>query len=173
MKKNHHDPPQFFLRFFRWFCHPELRDYIEGDLVELYRERVNVKGKRRADIKIIFDVLLLFRPGIIRPSSNYHLNQIDMFRNYLKIAWRNLLKRKAFSIINISGLTAGMVVAMLIGLWIRDEVSFDRNFKNHDRLAEIMLEQVQKGITYTGRTIAPPLANVLRDKYSEDVQELF
>ena len=41
-----------------------------------------------------------------------------MFKNYLKIAWRNLLKNKTYSFINIAGLAAGMAVAMIIGLWI-------------------------------------------------------
>jgi putative ABC transport system permease protein len=50
MKTN---PPQLPLRFFRWFCHPKLLKYIEGDLIELYEERVKEKGKRTADIKFI------------------------------------------------------------------------------------------------------------------------
>ena len=52
-----------------------------------------------------------------------------MFKNYFKIAWRNLLKNKFFSIINISGLAVGISVALLIGLWIWDEVSFDKAIK--------------------------------------------
>jgi hypothetical protein len=52
-----------------------------------------------------------------------------MFRNYCKIAVRNLLKYKTFSVINISGLALGMAVALLIGLWIWDELSYDKNRK--------------------------------------------
>ena len=59
-------PPQLFLRFFRWYCHPKMQDYIEGDLMEVYERRVKQSGKRKADIRFIIDVLLLFRPGIIR-----------------------------------------------------------------------------------------------------------
>ena len=64
-------PPSLFLRFFRWFCHPKLRDSIEGGLMELYYERVKEFGKRKADRKFIADVLLLFRPGIIRPREGH------------------------------------------------------------------------------------------------------
>src|SRR5271156_246683 len=109
MKKN--SPPKYFLRFFRWFCHPKLRDHIEGDLMELYDERVKEKGKRNADTKFIFDVLLLFRPGIIKPTEGYkNLNNYGMIKSYFKIGWRNFVKNKGYSSINIIGLAAGMTV---------------------------------------------------------------
>lgn len=131
-------PPEIFLRFFRWFCHPELRDYIEGDLMELYKERIKTLGKRKADIKFIIDILLLFRPGIIRPFSNVHfINQQEMFKNNVKIAWRNMMKRKMYSFLNVAGLTAGMTVAILIGLWINDELSFNTWHKNYSRIAQV------------------------------------
>ena len=56
-----------------------------------------------------------------------------MFKNYFKIAWRNLIKNKGISFINIGGLAVGMAVATLIGLWIWDELSFDKQNKNYDR----------------------------------------
>lgn len=61
-----------------------------------------------------------------------------MIKNYFKIAWRNLLKGKAYSAINIGGLAVGMSVAILIGLWIYDELSFDKYHKNYDRIAQVM-----------------------------------
>lgn len=60
-----------------------------------------------------------------------------MLKNYIKIAWRNLVHNKVFSIINISGLAMGMAVALLIGLWMHDELSFNKSFKNYSRLASI------------------------------------
>ena len=47
MKSTTQYPPKLFLRFFHWFCHPKLKDSIEGDLVELYDERVKELGKRK------------------------------------------------------------------------------------------------------------------------------
>ena len=168
MKKIHHDPPRFFLRFFRWFCHAELRDYIEGDLMELYEERIKDKGKRRADLKFITDVILLFRPGIIRPSVNNNLNQIDMFRNYLKIAWRNMMKKKMYSFLNLAGLSTGMAVAILIGLWIQSEVSFNKNFELHSRLAQVMVYQALDELSGVGGTVSEPMVEPFRTTYSGD-----
>jgi len=60
-----------------------------------------------------------------------------MIRNYIKTAWRNLLKNKFYSVINIAGLTLGLAIGILILLWVQDELSFDtfhRNAKNIYRL---------------------------------------
>jgi putative ABC transport system permease protein len=65
-----HSPPKFFLRFFRWYCHPKMQDYIEGDLMEVYEKRKALSGKLKADLHFMVDVLLLFRPGIIRPTKD-------------------------------------------------------------------------------------------------------
>lgn len=59
-----------------------------------------------------------------------------MLKNYLKIAFRNLLRNKAFSIINIAGLAIGMASAMLILLWIQNEVSYDQFHEKKDRIYE-------------------------------------
>lgn len=120
-------PPRPFLRFFRWFCHPKLLKYIEGDLMELYEERAKELGERKADLRFIIDVLLLFRPGIIRPSQrDKDINNFGMYKNYLKIGWRNIIRQKAYSALNIAGLSIGMACSILILLWVQHELSYDR-----------------------------------------------
>jgi len=91
-----------------------------------------------------------------------------MFRNYLKVAWRNLLKSKLYSTINIAGLATGMAVAMLIGLWIYDELSFDRhNTDNYDRIGQV-LQNVNFGSGTDTYGIVPiPLAKDMRDHYPD------
>ena len=59
-----------------------------------------------------------------------------MLKNYLTIAWRNLLKNRAFSFLNISGLSIGMASAVLILLWIQNGVSFDRFHQNKGYIYE-------------------------------------
>ena len=60
-----------------------------------------------------------------------------MFKNYFKVAFRNLVRNKGFSIINISGLAIGMASAILILLWIQNEVSYDQFHTNKDRIYEV------------------------------------
>src|SRR5690349_16145387 len=95
-----------------------------------------------------------------------------MFKNYFKIAWRSLLKNKASSFINISGLAAGMAVAILIGLWIYDEVSFNKSFKNHKRIAQIMQRFTINGETGTGVTIPFPTGDALRKSFGSDFKHI-
>jgi putative ABC transport system permease protein len=91
-----------------------------------------------------------------------------MITSYLKIGWRNLIKNRLSSVINILGLATGMAVVLLAGLWIWDEVSFDRYFRNHSQLAQVMCNQTNNGETYTGTTVAVPLGNALQTKYGQD-----
>lgn len=150
-----------------------MQDYIEGDLMEVYERRAKAVGERKADIRFIIDVLLLFRPGIIRPMGrNEDLNYFDMYRSYLKIAWRNLLRTKGYSFINITGLAVGMTVAMLIGLWIWDEVSFNSYFAHRDRLAQVMLNATHEGTTYSHGTVQMPMGDALRSGYGADFEAM-
>jgi ABC-type antimicrobial peptide transport system permease subunit len=147
-----HSPPKLFLRFFRWFCHPKVLKYIEGDLMELYDERLKKLGKKKADLKFIIDVLLLFRPGIIRPAEGYQsINHYGMYKNYLRTGWRNLVKNKVFSFINISGLSLGLACSVLIALWVQDEYNMDAFHENSDRIFTVTSrEYAGREITYGG-----------------------
>jgi len=91
-----------------------------------------------------------------------------MLKNYFIIAWRNLIKSKVYSAINIVGLATGMAVAILISLWIWDELSFDHYHTNHQQLAQVMTTQTFNGETGTGSAVAMPLGTELRAKYGSD-----
>jgi putative ABC transport system permease protein len=91
-----------------------------------------------------------------------------MLRNYLKIALRNLAKNKVYSFINIAGLATGMVVAMLIGLWIYDELSFDKYHQNYDRIAQVMQHQTYNGAIGTQTSVPFPIGAELRTSYGSD-----
>lgn len=91
-----------------------------------------------------------------------------MFRNYIKIALRNLLKNKVYSGINLLGLATGMAVTLLIGLWVWDEVTFNHNFQNYDRIAKVMTTQTFNGHTGTNHAVSMPLGIELRNKYTSD-----
>src|ERR1700712_2796311 len=91
-----------------------------------------------------------------------------MFRNYLKTGWRNLVKNKVYSFINIGGLAVGMAVAMLIGLWVYDEISYDKYHQNYDRIAQVMQNTTQNGEIGTGTSVPPMMAEEIRNNYGSD-----
>ncbi len=86
-----------------------------------------------------------------------------MIKNYFKTAWRNLIRNKGYSVINIGGLSIGMAVAMLIGLWIHHEISFNRYHKNYGRIGQVMIHNGDG--TYNALPI--PLGLELRASYSD------
>ena len=90
-----------------------------------------------------------------------------MLQNYFLLAWRHLTKKKVYSVINIAGLSTGMAIALLIGLWINDELSFDHYFPNHQRLAIVLESDSAQGMHYRGSTIMVPLGAALRNNYSD------
>ena len=90
-----------------------------------------------------------------------------MIRNFLVIAWRNMRKSKGYSAINIIGLATGMAVALLIGLWIWDELTFDRYHENHAKLAQIMTNQTFNGERGTGPAVSVPFGLDLRLKHTD------
>jgi putative ABC transport system permease protein len=91
-----------------------------------------------------------------------------MFQNYLKVAWRNLLKNKTQSVINIAGLSVGMAVTLLIGLWIYDEVTFDAQNPGYGRIAKVIQNVSMNGEIQTWNSTPYPLANDLREHYGSD-----
>lgn len=155
-------PPRLPLRFFRAFCDPQICDVIEGDLIELHRERIASIGKRKANLRFSKDVLLLFRPGIIRPLGfSPNLNHTAMYRNYFKIGFRNILKYKTFSFINIFGLALAMSVSMLILMMLADQNRYDQFHEKKDRIYRVLSDYEGSKNHYA--TSPQPLATALAE----------
>ena len=90
-----------------------------------------------------------------------------MIQNYLKIAWRNLLKNKAFSFINILGLSIGIAVCFIIMLFVYDELSYDHFNKNADRIVRIYFKANMGGGKINEAGVMPPVAKALKNDYPE------
>lgn len=90
-----------------------------------------------------------------------------MLKNYIKIAWRNLVNHPTYSLINILGLAVGMAVTIIIGLWVHGELTFDGHFKNKEKIAQFFQSQTFNGSIGTGRAIPRPLEFELRNNYNQ------
>ncbi len=95
-----------------------------------------------------------------------------MLKNYFLLAWRHLGKNRAYTTINIAGLSIGMAIALVIGLWITDEANFDHYATNHSRLAAGMLNMrlnnaAKKEDFYTFQMIMMPLGSTLHTQYKD------
>ncbi|HTQ63808.1 MAG TPA: ABC transporter permease [Puia sp.] len=92
--------------------------------------------------------------------------------NYLKTGWRFIRKNRLTSIINIGGLAVGMAVAILIGLWVWDEISFDHNNKNHDRIAQVWQNGLMNGEKNSWLVLPMPLSQTLRQEHGSDFSKV-
>jgi ABC-type antimicrobial peptide transport system permease subunit len=95
-----------------------------------------------------------------------------MIKNYFKTAFRSITKNKMHSLLNITGLSAGMAVTLLIGLWINNELSFDKYHRNYNSIAQVMQNQTFSGETSTQPTIPMPLGEELRTSYGREFSKV-
>ncbi|AYB29955.1 ABC transporter permease [Chryseolinea soli] len=95
-----------------------------------------------------------------------------MYTSYFKIGWRNLVRNKGYSLINIGGLALGMAVAMLISLWIYDELAFNKYHQHYDRIARVMRNLNMNGETLTTTILPSALGDELRTKYGNQFEQV-
>jgi putative ABC transport system permease protein len=95
-----------------------------------------------------------------------------MIKNYFKIAFRNLIRSKGYSLINIGGLAVGMAVTMLIGMWVYDEISFNRYHQNYDRIAQVYQHQIINDEIQTLAAGPMPIGQELKTSYKSDFKHV-
>ncbi|MCB0687884.1 MAG: ABC transporter permease [Saprospiraceae bacterium] len=98
-----------------------------------------------------------------------------MFSNYIKIAWRNLLRNRNYSFINIIGLAVGLACVMLIALYLQDELSYDKFHPNGDRIYRMALERKYPGRSRDYAIIPHSYAEAVKTEFAsvEDACRLF
>jgi putative ABC transport system permease protein len=130
-------PPRWADQLLEWRLPDRVLEEVQGDLYERFHKWVKVYGEKEARKQYAWDVVGYLWPRVGLPfvlKRNEKIyqrpNYPDMFSNYFKIALRNLLRHKAFSLLNIAGLAIGMASSILIFSWVQDEWSYDR-FHTH------------------------------------------
>jgi len=161
-------PPRLAQRFLRWYCKPQLLEYVEGDIEEDFAKRFYKSGARSARLYYTLDVLRFFKPFAIRKFSKT-LNSNNMFKINSRIAFRNLAKNKLYSFINITGLAIGIAACLIISHYVLFQLSFDRFHEKADRTFRVTTTSYRNGVygntgLYCGYALAPAL--------SRDIPEL-
>lgn len=139
MKKNrkHIKPPRLAELFLSWFIKDELSEEVLGDLEEKFYSTLEQKSKQKAKRNYWYQVLKYMRPFALKILKSQHSNKTTMIRHNLLVSYRNMTKNKVHSFISITGLSLGMIVTILIGLWVADELSFNMYHKNYDRIVQV------------------------------------
>lgn len=164
-------PPRWATKLLAWWGHPDTLEEVQGDLLELYDYWVSAVGKRRADWRYSLSALKLLRPlAKPKPSTDYsspYFLSPAMIRSYFLIAWRNLNRNRAFSAINIIGLSIGLATCILISLFVLDELSYDRFNEKADRIVRVFFQGSMNGGKIREAHVMPPTAQTLKQEYPE------
>jgi putative ABC transport system permease protein len=137
-----------------------------GDIQEVSHAIFREKGKLRATLWHIREAGKAV-PRFLKESIRW---RAVMFKNYIKIAFRNIKRHKGYSLLTITGLTVGMACFILISLFVRWELSFDRFHKNGDRIHRIIVENTKGTFNYGKTTmgvIPSPMAESIAEEFPE------
>jgi putative ABC transport system permease protein len=148
-------PPRLAVRFFNWLCNDHLSEAVLGDMIELYERRRKSLPRWKADALFISNVIQFIQPFAIRGKSSPSLNTFGMYKNYFTIAWRTFLKSKGYSFINIAGLAVGLSACLLIGLYVKHELSYDRFHEKASRVYRVNMD-LKFGDNHLGLAVANP-----------------
>ncbi len=132
-------PPEWPLKLLRFFVKEKYIEEIEGDMEELFLTNAEELSLAKAKRIYTWEMVKLLRPILLRNwKTSPTFNQYAMYKNYYKIAWRNLVKKKAYSFINIFGLGLGIACCLLIFMFVQDELSYDNYHEKKERIYRVI-----------------------------------
>jgi putative ABC transport system permease protein len=136
---------------------------FSGDIDEIYQYKCACGSKRRAKLWFWLRVLESI-PGIIRDIVYW---RSIMIKNYLKIAMRNFQRHKGYSFINIAGFAIGMAVCLLILIYVRHELSYDKYHKDEDRIYRIAQDIRTQTSNRLFAAVSPMVAPTLKAEFAQ------
>ncbi len=168
MNPEHPRPPGLALRILRRLAIQGEEYSVLGDLEEEYNEIAKDIGADK--VKFWFWMQTL---KAIPAFTKYKIYwSAQMFKNYLKIALRNIRKHKGYSFINIFGLAVGITCCILIFLWVQDEFSYDHFHENGDNLYIVGTRQRLGNRTSTSSGTPPALGPAFKKEYPEIINSV-
>ena len=170
--KNHITPPRLAEKLLLWFLKDELAEEVLGDLDEKFYSTLNQHSTRKAKRNYWYQVIQYLRPFAFKFFRSKHLNNNAMIKHNFKVSIRHLLKDKGYSIINIGGLAIGMVVAMLIALWVNDELSFNKNHSNYESIVQLMRHDTRAGETNTNSFLPTGAVTLVQEKFGDQIEQI-
>lgn len=127
-------PPKLARRLLHLFLRDNLAEEVEGDLEEQFFAKLEETTPTKANLNYWYQVLNYLRPFAIRKSKRLHLDHYTMFRHNFLLTYRSFKRYRMSFFINLTGLSTGLACALLIYLWINNELSVD---KFHEALSKI------------------------------------
>jgi putative ABC transport system permease protein len=155
-------PPRFAAWMLRSIANRDERAAIVGDCEEEFHEHSLNRGTLRAHLWY-WSLVLVSLPSFLRHIASW---SVTMFKNHLTIAQRIIRRHKGFSFINIAGLSVGLSAALIIALYVRHEMSFDRHHENLNRIFRVCVSLGEQD-NWRGAFTVPPMAAAMKDEFPE------
>ena len=165
ISQNHH-PPAWADRLLTFFCRPDYSDEILGDLHEAFYWRAEESSIGKAKRAFVWEVIKSLRPKNLKSFYKISINTM-VFRNYIKVAFRSLLKRRSTSFINIMGLSLGTAAFLIIFLYAYQILTFDDFHDNKERIFLTYKERITPDGTQATYDTWVPLKDRLLQDYSQ------
>ncbi|HEX8059992.1 MAG TPA: ABC transporter permease [Cyclobacteriaceae bacterium] len=156
----------------RTFLRDDLLDEVTGDMHEMYKDTRRNHSRFVSNIITWYQVINYLRPFAIKKRSRHNINSLPMYKSYLITALRNMIRNKMHVALNILGLSVGITVTIIITLWITDEISHEKNFKNYQRIGQVIQNVTNNGEVQTWRNVPWPLSDEIRKNYHTDFQRI-
>ena len=147
--------PKYADRFLQWFCKGDLLEEISGDLYEFYQVQRVESPRWKANLNYWFHILNFLRPFAFKTTSQKS-NNVIMYKNYLLVTTRNFKRNKLYSFLNLSGLIIGLTSCLLIFLYVKDELSFDKHHDGYENIYRVVTD-FKLGDRETHRPLSPAL----------------
>jgi len=171
MKEQHPNPPRQAERLLLRFLKDELAEEVLGDLDEKFFSMIKKHSVKKARRNYWYQVFKYIRAfALKRKKSNSNLS--IMIQHNFKVSLRQMLKSKGHSLINLGGLAFGLVVTMLIGLWVYDEVSFNKNHDKYSQIAQLLRQESNNDERYTSTFLTTGMGVMIREKFSDQIEKV-
>ena len=125
------------LKLLRAICNTDLLEAVEGDLIYLYNEQLQSKGRLKANLLFLFNAIQFLQPFAIKRPKIMIITSAHI--NHFKSILRNLLIHKGFTAINLLGMSLAFAFSMAIFAFVSHELSYDRNQSNHQNIFRLTM----------------------------------
>ncbi len=167
----HIDPPRLAERFLLWFLKDELTEEVLGDLDEKFHSQLDKKGLTRARLNYWYQVLKYLRPFALKRHPSTRSNNTAMLKHNLLISFRSFKRYKSTFMINLLGLAGGLASALLIYLWVNDELHMDVfHEKDSQQHVQVIHTYPTSGSYHTNTNGATP--NPLFERLAKEMPEI-
>ncbi len=163
-------PPEWALQLLASLLAPHLREGVEGDLLEVFEDRLKRYPAWRAQLLFIWDVVLLLRPTLLTQKPVIFLtpSPLEMFPSFFKATLRHLGRYKGYTFINVTGLVLSLTSSLLLARYVLHELSYEDCHQQSNQLYRLVVDRHYADSTVQSyATSSLPLGPALKAEAAE------